>query len=75
MNIEIVDEKEEGIDPLICDICKEEIGVGDKFIEIRTNNGIKRRTAGYVKGIEPIYWDTEQGQIHLKHTLYAQVSD
>ena len=69
-----IDTPEEEVEPVICDICNEEIKIGDKFLEVETNKGLKRHSRGYIKG-GSIIWDTDTSYIHLKHTLYAMVSE
>ena len=71
MNVDTPDSEDE---PVLCDICNEEIKIGDKFIEVKTNLGVHQYTGGYVKGLD-LVWKTETNYIHLKHTLYAMVSE
>lgn len=56
----------EDVDPVVCAVCREEIVVGDRFFEVKTNKGI-RESRGYVKGSD--YRDTPVSYIHFRHIL------
>ncbi len=56
-------------DPVICLFCEKEISVGDTFVDVQKNLGI-RESGGYVKG--STCWDTETNYVHLKHILFTK---
>lgn len=62
------------IDPIVCRYCHHPIEEGQKFVEIKTNMGVKVPdiNKGYIKGIysEP-YWESETEYVHLSHILFA----
>lgn len=71
MNIDI---PEPEVEPVLCDICGEEIKVDDKFIEVKTNKGVRAYDGrGYVKGQNSLVWDTEINYVHFSHVLHEEV--
>lgn len=69
---EILKSPEEVIEPILCDICNQEIQPGDKFLEIRVYEGPKRvRNDGNVPGLDVIR-KTGLEYIHLEHTRYIR---
>lgn len=72
-----IDTPEPEVEPVLCDICNEEIKVGDKFLEVMTNLGVReyKGKRGYVKGLSNLVWDRDTTYIHLKHAIYGMVSD
>lgn len=66
---EILTERPEGLEPIICDECKEEIKVNEKFIELYYIEGYvpEQERRGYVKGMREPYPLRVIEYVHTKH--------